>query len=1105
MDSYNLFINVNTPFKKNARAVKSKKLQPEFKKFVRANAGFFDGVDLLRSIGKAYNPVSDRIVNRSTIYTKGKNARVRAKFQQPVFAAQVAKYDAKLEQLYAQEGAESVFNLQAMTNKAIEALIEKINTSVPLAAIIEKADGTKTHYALNDKTIGRLFAILAGDVETIQTGSDDEIIEFIRGGKTLTLRHLATSSKNSGAFFKYTLREPLDGLDIYGIYNDVNVDNYEDSCFIKALEASGVVGADQLDKIRLTIKTRHLPMCNMRKIAERFGLHIKVRGISNTRRVHEFGDKSKPLVDLGLIDQHYFLISKTNYTSYSLKNYEAHKHKERWNEYVKKGARDATRFINSLELFKLLTNDEDVKKTFLQPIKICAELFATPHFEKVKDFPALEVNAEDFEPVIFDDEKIDKKQHRLKNANRVWFDFETNVYTGGRHVPYLCYYVDESGESFGFRGVDCGRQMLNHLHNRFAYLDSETGTSPHSLFMIAHNASYDFTTGLIEHLYGVKTIEKGSMLMSASGTYYHHGKPIDITLHDSYAKIPKKLASFGKMFNLEQEKDVMPYPVYNTPNIAKGWATVKECKKVLKPKERAAFVANCKKWGCLSGDRVDIIEYSARYCEIDCIVLRAGYLKFAEMMENVCGLNIDHYVSIASMADEYLIKEGCYDGCYSLGGVPRAFIQRCLVGGRTMLSENTQQKQTGVQMADFDAVSLYPSAMNRLAGFLKGAPECIASTDYNELCKIADGFYVRVKITGVGVKRSFPLLSYVNDDGIRIFTNDIVGRVVYIDDVALADAVKFQGITFEIIDGYQFTDGFNDTIISKIEHLFLARLKAKKQKNPVQEVIKLICNSCYGKTALKEIAEENEYVGKKDFDKYIVRHYNWIKDAVESHDGKRYRITKMKAINEHFNRVHIGIQILSMSKRIMNEVMNIAEDEGHTIYYQDTDSMHIMNQHVPLLADSFRAKYGRELIGKGMGQFHVDFDLSTGRKDEDGEDIMCEDIYSENFIGLGKKSYIDCLVGTDKDTGEKKRGYHIRMKGVPNGAILGECKRQKCTPYELYEKLHKGEAITFNLLKDEHGDRVRFEKTKTSTMITKKRFERVIQFNKPKKQKKTKK
>jgi len=120
-----------------------------------------------------------------------------------------------------------------------------------------------------------------------------------------------------------------------------------------------------------------------------------------------------------------------------------------------------------------------------------------------------------------------------------------------------------------------------------------------------------------------------------------------------------------------------------------------------------------------------------------------------------------------------------------------------------------------------------------------------------------------------------------------------------------------------------------------------------------------------------------------------------------------------------------------------------------------------------------------------MGQFHVDFDL-------DG----CKDIYSENFIGLGKKSYIDCLVGTCEKTGEKKRGYHIRMKGVSNGAILAECKRRKITAYNLYEKMYNGEAVTFDLLKTEDGECVRFKKTKSSMMETLDKFQRTVQFKK---------
>lgn len=45
--------------------------------------------------------------------------------------------------------------------------------------------------------------------------------------------------------------------------------------------------------------------------------------------------------------------------------------------------------------------------------------------------------------------------------------------------------------------------------------------------------------------------------------------------------------------------------------------------------------------------------------------------------------------------------------------------------------------------------------------------------------------------------------------------------------------------------------------------------------------------------------------------------------------------------------------ILDMSKRIMNEVMCLAEDLKINIYYQDTDSMHIEADKIEKLSDEF--------------------------------------------------------------------------------------------------------------------------------------------------------
>jgi hypothetical protein len=126
-----------------------------------------------------------------------------------------------------------------------------------------------------------------------------------------------------------------------------------------------------------------------------------------------------------------------------------------------------------------------------------------------------------------------------------------------------------------------------------------------------------------------------------------------------------------------------------------------------------------------------------------------------------------------------------------------------------------------------------------------------------------------------------------------------------------------------------------------------------------------------------------------------------------------------------------------MSKRIMNE---------------DTDSTHITEPDVERLCAAYGNKYGRELLGEDMGQFNSDFDMAG-----------CKDVYSEHMICLGKKPYLDCLVGTDKKTGEKRHDYHIRMKGVPSGAIKAWAHNKKCTMKQVYEKLHSGEALTFDL------------------------------------------
>ena len=84
----------------------------------------------------------------------------------------------------------------------------------------------------------------------------------------------------------------------------------------------------------------------------------------------------------------------------------------------------------------------------------------------------------------------------------------------------------------------------------------------------------------------------------------------------------------------------------------------------------------------------------------------------------------------------------------------------------------------------------------------------------------------------------------------------MINEIVFIDKTGLEDAINFQNITFEIIDGYYFDEGHNENINKIIKHLYSKRIELKKMKNPAQIVIKELMNSMYGKTILKPIETE---------------------------------------------------------------------------------------------------------------------------------------------------------------------------------------------------------------------------------------------------------
>lgn len=867
-----------------------------------------------------------------------------------------------------------------------------------------------------------------------------------------------TNQSWAGAFFKYTHLMDFD-LSEFGIYKTTQNLKYNDICLITALKAGGLEDI-KIEKLKTIVKDRNIPFSALEKVCEVIESKIIIKKIDAIRHKERntYGKQFERTFNIGLIDGHYFIIKPVNITSYAIQNYNDINKIKGWNNiFRKKGKyyeKDSKRTIDSFDVVKLLIENKDV---LLQLIKFDnSDISSTQYYDKMENTITNLNYDENMCCISVDCSKLDGKD----DFQNVFFDFETYLDDDNKHIPYLvCASIN--GVVDMFSGPYCAFNFLKSLKKNSR--------------LIAHNANYDYRF-LIQHLRNINEISRGNHLIGCSGKFFN----IDIEIKDSYHLISMPLRKFPQVFKLKSQKEVMPYDLYNKENLEQRFINIDYVlDNYISNKDKEQFLSNIKKWNLQKGDDYDILLYSYKYCMLDCWILEQGYNIFKGWMNTCVNINIDKILTIASLAHRYFVNEGCYEDVYQLSGVPQIFIQGAVVGGRTMCSEN-KKISIKERINDFDGVSLYPSSMKRMDGFLKGTPKVITNLNY-EWIKQQDGYFVDIKINSVGILRKFPLMSFKNKEGIRIFSNDMIDKTMRVDKYTLEDLITFHNITFDVIQGYYFNEGYNKKINDVIDFLFNERLIKKKEKNPVEMIYKLIMNSGYGKSIMKAIDSETKiFDSVKQFNVYLSRNYNWIKEFTKF--GDKVKCKTIKPINEHFNIAHIGTMILSMSKRIMNEVMCCAEDNGIELYYQDTDSMHLKDVDISKLSNSFKSKYNRELIGKDLGQFHSDFQMDD-----------CKDIIAIESIFLGKKCYIDKLEGTNVNTGEKEIDYHIRMKGIPSSVITYTSNKLGYNnPFDMYKDLYAGKAIEFDLTND--GSKCNFKMNKDYSVETLEMFRRVIKF-----------
>ena len=159
-----------------------------------------------------------------------------------------------------------------------------------------------------------------------------------------------------------------------------------------------------------------------------------------------------------------------------------------------------------------------------------------------------------------------------------------------------------------------------------------------------------------------------------------------------------------------------------------------------------------------------------------------------------------------------------------------------------------------------------------MSGIPKGRPQVIKDVSISNVLSY-DYFFVEITINSIKCKSKSPYAFgqlFRVEDGSKIFDNNPL-QSFYVDKRALLDLMEFYDIDYEIIRGYYFNEGFNNKINDLIHQLFELRRRYKSEHNPLQNTIKLLLNSIYGKSILKPTRTEikcipmaNQYLNQRE-------------------------------------------------------------------------------------------------------------------------------------------------------------------------------------------------------------------------------------------------
>ena len=363
-------------------------------------------------------------------------------------------------------------------------------------------------------------------------------------------------------------------------------------------------------------------------------------------------------------------------------------------------------------------------------------------------------------------------------------------------------------------------------------------------------------------------------------------------------------------------------------------------------------------------------------------------------------------------------------------------------------TEEELKEMFRLTIQDFDARSLYPTAMSR--SFIPlGTPVLVdwrkaPKTQENIIAEAidrtapTDAMYMITKIR-YGESLAMPSNCWKQEkpEPRCRWTNDVPSEVIQLRKLTdLYTMIETQKATFEILGGLEWRHGKAEDIqeFMKKTYEFRRLNHSGGFDHPIQEAAKLIMNSFYGKnvTKMREFQEiffpkvlwkhdektDKFYQvnGADNLMDYLKHNWRDIKQVISS--GGSF-VVKVKAEDEGCYDVNFGCEVLAGARALICRVSAAIEKiTKQPPLYTDTDSLHVYGWQIEAISEWFEKKFKIPMIGGELGQFHPDFEPQGFKP---GEKFMG----SIFFCGVGKKMYIDEIVGDQGST-----YFHKRAKGI---------------------------------------------------------------------------